>query len=124
MATTREEAAPTFETWKLRLEQAEPDRVPAEVERFMQVLSTVGPPMIDGAKVHFVYRDPKATDVKLSGEFNEWSRRGNAIQMERLGETEFFWHTLTVPAPARLEYKFIVDGEWKPDPLCPHHIDN
>jgi 1,4-alpha-glucan branching enzyme len=124
MTTTREEAAPTFETWKLRLEQAQPDRVPAEVERFMQVLSALGTPMIDGAKVHFVYRDPQATDVKLVGEYNEWSRRGNAIRMERLAETEFFWHTLTVPAPARLEYKFIVDGEWKPDPLCSHQIDN
>jgi enterochelin esterase-like enzyme len=124
MATTREEAAPTFETWKLRLEQAEPDRVLAEVARFIQVLSALGTPMVDGAKVHFVYRDPHATDVKLAGEFNDWSRRGNSIQMERLAETEFFWYTLTVPAPARLEYKFIVDGEWKPDPLCPHHIDN
>ena len=41
-----------------------------------------------------------------------------------LAETDFFWHTLTVPAAARLEYKFIVDGEWKPDPLCPNRIDN
>ena len=36
MATTREEAAPTFETWKLRLEQAGPDQLPAEIERFTQ----------------------------------------------------------------------------------------
>src|ERR1700693_741373 len=104
MATTREEAAPTFETWKLRLEQAEPDRMAAAGGGVMQGLCALGTPIIDGAEVHFVYRDPHATDVKLVGEFNEWSRRGYAIRMERLAETEFFWYTLTVPAPARLEY--------------------
>lgn len=124
MASVREEAAPTFETWKLRLEQAEPEVVQAEVERFMQVLSALGTPMIDGAKVHFVYREPHATDVNLAGEFNDWGRRGNAIPMDRLADTELFCHTLTVPEPARLEYKFIVDGEWKTDPLCPNNIDN
>ena len=124
MANAREEAAPTFETWKLRLEQAAPEQLREETDRFMQVLSALGTPMIDGAKVHFVYRDAHARDVKLAGEFNDWSRRNNAIQMDRLAETDFFWHTLTVPAAARLEYKFIVDGEWKPDPLCPNRIDN
>ena len=124
MATTREEAAPTFETWKLRLEGAEPEELQAEVERFIQILSALGTPMIDGAKVHFVYRDPHANDVRLAGEFNDWSRRGDAIRMGRLAQTEFFWHTLTVPASARLEYKFVVDGEWKTDPLCPHTINN
>lgn len=124
MATAREEAAPTFETWKVRLEEAEPDQMHAEVEGFLRVLSALGTPMNDGAKVHFVYCDPNAAHVSLVGEFNDWGRRGNAIPMDRLGETGFFCHTLTVPEPARLEYKFIVDGEWKTDPLCPHTIDN
>ena len=84
MATAREEAAPTFETWKLRLEQAAPEQLREETDRFMQVLSALGTPMIDGAKVHFVYRDAHARDVKLAGEFNDWSRRSNAIQMDRL----------------------------------------
>jgi enterochelin esterase family protein len=80
--------------------------------------------MIDGPKVHFIYHNPDATRVTLAGEFNEWDGRGDAIPMERLGDAGLFFHTLTVPEPARLEYKFIVDGEWKPDPLCHHNIDN
>jgi hypothetical protein len=36
MATGREEAAPTFETWKLRLERAEPEQLRFEIERFME----------------------------------------------------------------------------------------
>ena len=71
MATAREEAAPTFESWKLRLERAAPDQLQAELEQFLQVLAALGTPMIDGAKVHFVYHDPAANDVTLAGEFNE-----------------------------------------------------
>jgi enterochelin esterase-like enzyme len=124
MATTREEAAPSFESWKLRLERAARDHLQAEGEQFLQVLSALGTPMVDGPKVHFIYHDPDAAHVTLAGEFNEWGRRGNAIPMERLGDSGFFFHTLTVPEPARLEYKLIVDGEWKPDPLCQHNVDN
>src|SRR5579864_6066618 len=115
---TREGAAPTFESWKLRIAQARPDQLDAEIERFIQVLSAVGTPLIDGAKVHFVYRDPHASDVKLAGEFNDWGAHGAAITMERIAATDLFSHTLVVPGSTRLEYKFIVDGEWKIDPLC------
>jgi enterochelin esterase-like enzyme len=124
MAIAREEAAPSFESWKLRLERAAPDQLQAELEQFLLMLTALGTPMIDGAKVHFVYHDPDAAHVTLAGEFNEWGRRNNAIPMERLGDAELFFHTLTVPEPARLEYKFIVDGEWIPDPLCHQNIDN
>jgi enterochelin esterase family protein len=124
MATVREEAAPSFDSWKQRLERAAPDQLQAELEQFLLVLTALGTPMIDGAKVHFVYHDPDAAHVTLAGEFNEWGRRNDAIQMERSGDAGLFFHTLTVTEPARLEYKFIVDGEWKPDPLCHHNIDN
>jgi enterochelin esterase-like enzyme len=124
MATAREEAAPRFETWKRRLEEAEPEQVGAEGDRFMQVLAALGTPMIDGAQVHFVYRDADAAHVNLAGEFNDWGRGGKAIPMDRLAATDLFYHTLTVPGATRLEYKFIVDGEWKTDPLCPNQIDN
>ena len=48
---TREGATPTFESWKLRIEQAQPEQRNAEVERFIQMLSAIGTPLIDGAKV-------------------------------------------------------------------------
>jgi enterochelin esterase-like enzyme len=122
---TREEAAPTFESWKLRIQQAtRPDQVQLETDRFMQILSAVGTPLIDGAKVHFVYGDPHAADVKLAGEFNDWGDHGDTITMDRLAATDLFCHTLVVPGSTRLEYKFIVDGEWKTDPLCHNRIDN
>jgi hypothetical protein len=119
MATVREEAAPTFESWKLRIERAAPDQVETELAQFLRVLDTLGTPLIDGAKVHFVYYDPAAVRVAVAGEFND-----AAFLMRRVGETGLFFHTLTVPGATRLEYKFLVDGEWKVDPLCQHKIDN
>ena len=124
MAIAREDAAPSFESWKLRLERAAPDRLQAEIDEFLRILTVLGTPLIDGPNVHFVYYDTHADQVALAGEFNEWGRNKDAIPMRRFGDTALFFHTLTVPGATRLEYKFIVDGEWKPDPLCQHKIDN
>jgi len=118
----REEAAPTFETWRRRLEAAQ-DRG-AEVERFLQVLRALGTPMIDGSAVTFVYHDPQARRVAVAGEFNQWCRTGELAMMEQIDESAIFHYTLNLSEPARLEYKFIVDDEWKLDPFCQNVVDN
>jgi len=124
MENAREEAAPTFEPWMLRIERAAPDQVETELAQFLRVLDTLGTPLIDGAKVHFVYYDPAAVRVAVAGEFNDWAKNDAAFLMRRVEETSLFFHTLTVPGATRLEYKFLVNGEWKIDPLCQHKIDN
>jgi enterochelin esterase-like enzyme len=124
MSTTREEAAPTFPTWKARLEGAEGTQLEQEVSRFLQILKTLGTPMIEGPQVNFIYYGPQARQVELTGEFNQWGRGGQAIRMAPLGASKFFYHTLQLSEPARLEYKFIVDGQWQPDPFCPNQVDN
>ncbi len=124
MATTREEAAPTFPTWKARLEAAGASELEEEVSRFLQILKTLGTPMIEGPQVNFIYYGPQASQVELTGEFNEWGRSGHAIPMARLGSTGFFYHTMQLSEPARLEYKLIIDGEWQLDPFCPNQVDN
>jgi enterochelin esterase family protein len=124
MSTTREEAAPTFATWKARLERAEGAQLEQEVSRFLQILKTLGTPMIEGPQVNFIYYGPQARQLELTGEFNQWGRDGQTIQMAPLGASGFFYHTLQLTEPARLEYKFIVDGEWQLDPFCPNRIDN
>jgi 1,4-alpha-glucan branching enzyme len=88
----------------------------------MTAASTLGAPLIDGAKVHFVYYDSAAVRVAVAGEFNDWAKNDAAFLMPRVGETGLFFHTLTVPGATRLEYKFLVDGEWKIDPLCQHRV--
>lgn len=122
METQREEAAPTFLTWRKRLEEIPAAKLPEETDRFLQVLKAVGSPMIDGPSVSFVYYNPDARRVLLTGEFNQWSPRG--IAMTPLRDTGLFYHTMQVLGPARVEYKFIVDGEWVTDPLCQNTVDN
>lgn len=122
METKREEAAPTFPTWRRRLQESPASTLQEEVDRFLQVLKVVGTPMIDGADVHFVYYNPEARQVRLSGEFNQWDRRG--LHMTPLRNTGISYCTLQFRGPVRVEYKFIVDGEWLTDPFCPHVIDN
>ena len=59
----REEAAPSFETWRQRLEDAYAnaaaarDGIEKETARFTAMLKVLGTPMIDGPMVHFVYSD-------------------------------------------------------------------
>lgn len=122
MKTAREEAAPTFPTWRRRLEQANETEIHDEIERFLQVLKAVGAPMIDGSSVHFVYYDPDARQVAVTGEFNQWNPRGTPLSP--LGKTGIFYHTIDFQGPVRVEYKFVVDGDWIIDPYCPNNIDN
>jgi enterochelin esterase-like enzyme/HSP20 family molecular chaperone IbpA len=122
METGREEAAPTFPTWRRRLEQANESELHDEVARFTQVLKAVGTPMIDGASVYFVYYDHDARQVAATGEFNQWDRRG--MPLVPLGNTGIFYRTMDFQGPVRVEYKLIVDGEWVTDPFCPNNIDN
>jgi enterochelin esterase family protein len=122
MESKREEAAPTFPTWRQRLEEAAENKLQEEVDRFLEVLQAVGTPMIDGPSVHFIYYGPEARRVVLTGEFNQWDRRG--IAMTPLRDTGLFYHTMQVRGPARVEYKFIVDGQWMLDPFCPNAVDN
>jgi 1,4-alpha-glucan branching enzyme len=106
-----EEAAPSFPNWKKRLEEAEKSgQRGEEVERFLQILKAVGTPMIDEDAVHFVYYDPDARSVSLTGELTQWNQKG--MPLSPLGKTGFFYLTADVQGPARVEYKFIVDGEW------------
>ena len=60
----------------------------------------------------FVLFDPRATQVSLCGEFNEWSPA--AAPMNR--QADGHWQTTLALRPGRYQYKFVVDGQWLPDP--------
>jgi len=71
-------------------------------------------------KVSFVLLDLGAKQVSLSGEFNGWSP--NATPMKR--ESNGHWEASVDLAPGRYHYKFVVDGEWIPDPLAGENVWN
>jgi hypothetical protein len=119
----REEAAPTFDTWRRRLEAA-PRRDGEEVAHFLEVLRTIGSPMIDGPAVSFVYHDPPGAACCGDGRVQPMGPYGST----RDDGTDRRQRDLPLhpesSEPARLEYKPIVDEEWKPDPLCLSVVDN
>jgi 1,4-alpha-glucan branching enzyme len=64
--------------------------------------------------VHFEFYHPTATAVAVAGTFNDW--RPQATQMVPLGSGQ--WRKELVLRPGQYEYRFVVDGEWIPDPLA------
>jgi hypothetical protein len=78
------------------------------------------PPATRSVKVSFVLVDLGAKQVSLSGEFNGWSP--NATPMRR--DSSGHWETTVDLAPGRYQYKFVVDGEWIPDPQAHEHVWN
>jgi hypothetical protein len=71
-------------------------------------------------KVTFVLHEPGAKQVSLSGEFNNWA--SDATPMKRYGDGH--WEATVALAPGRHEYKFVVDGNWKHDPLARVNVWN
>ena len=119
-----ERALVSFAAWRQRLEQVAEPHLQDELQKFLHLLGTVGTPLIDGLTVHFVYYDPRAHHVAVTGEFTDWGRTGATMPLAPLRHTGIFHSTLELEGPARLEYKVVVDGWVIADPLCPHTVDN
>ena len=62
---------------------------------------------------------PDAGKVVLSGNFNAWDESAFTMQKVDGG-----WETCLSLDAGRYEYKFIVDGEWMPDPNNPQTVRN
>ena len=60
-----------FPAWRQRLEQASEPQLQDEIQKFLRLLGTVGTPLIDGLAVHFIYYDPRAHHVAVTGEFTD-----------------------------------------------------
>ena len=60
-----------------------------------------------GKKVRFLLKAPKARQVVLMGDFNNWS--GQTMARDDTGR----WTATVMVPPGRYEYKLMVDGRWK-----------
>jgi len=65
-------------------------------------------------RIVFSVSAPDATEVFLTGNFNEWVP--NARQMKKSNGGE--WKTTMLLEEGEYEYRFVVDGEWRDDPRC------
>lgn len=123
MERQHEQTTVSFPAWRHRLEQAPEPHLQAEVQQFLRLLGTVGTPLLEGL-AHFLYYDPQAHHVAVTGEFTDWGRTGVTMPLTRLRHTGLFHHTLELEGPARLEYMLVVDGRVIVDPLCLQTVDN
>ncbi len=64
-----------------------------------------------GVKVTFTYNNPKAKNVYLAGEFNNWNSHN--LKMNKINNV---WEKSLDLEPGEYAYKFIVDGKWISDP--------
>ena len=81
---------------------------------------TTAPAAPKTAKVTFVLLDLGAKQVSLAGEFNGWASNGTPMKRDDAGH----WETTLALPPGRYEYKFVVDGEWVPDPQARDQVRN
>jgi chromosome partitioning protein len=71
-------------------------------------------------EVHF--RDRKANDVRIAGDFNGWvPDKGVRSRLDTDGETLVWTKILALP-PGRYQYRYVVDGEWRADPENPDAV--
>jgi hypothetical protein len=105
---------------------AQPAKLPVQWEptpspgKAAVVAKAPKPTATRSVKVSFVLLDLGAKQVSLSGEFNGWSPNATPMKRDEAGH----WETTLQLAPGRYQYKFIVDGEWIPDPLAHENVWN
>jgi glucoamylase len=100
-------------------EKADRDLYPPE--SFERVKSAQVSPMVEGEDATFVYRG-RAKRVEVVGDFTGWSPAGLVLRDVPGSDAKLI--RLKFPKSARLEYKFIADGEWVLDPLNRNRNDN
>jgi 1,4-alpha-glucan branching enzyme len=72
------------------------------------------------SNVHFEFVSTVAEDVRLVGTFNGWKPESGTMTRMRNGR----WVTDLELAAGIYEYRFVVDGNWIPDPKADHSVMN
>lgn len=68
------------------------------------------------------FRDQRAADVRIAGDFNGWvPDKGVQSRVESDGSNRVWTKILTLP-PGTYQYRYVVDGEWREDPGNPRVV--
>ena len=69
--------------------------------------------------VVFTYRDSNAQRVELAGDFNNWVPDAG---VETRHNPDGTWEKIVRLGPGVYQYRYVVDGEWQPDPSNPRKV--
>jgi hypothetical protein len=94
--------------------KAAPGERPELIDEFITD-NAGGFPLIEDSLVTFVYRGEVTGGIYVPSDINGWDTQ--AHRLERLDGTDLYHLTLKLPADARIDYKFYIDGAWMLDPL-------
>ena len=75
-------------------------------------------PFTDGTTAAFLHRGA-AGAVAARGDHNSWGSAGTG-PLAQVGLSDVWRRVETLPADARVDYKLVVDGNWRLDPHNPH----
>jgi 1,4-alpha-glucan branching enzyme len=76
------------------------------------MVSTVKKNVVNRRSIELVLEKPKAQQVILMGDFNQWNPKTHPMCRDKNG----LWRKTVRIFPGRYEYRFLVDGEWHNDP--------
>lgn len=75
-------------------------------------LASTDIPSLDTKPVEFKYTNPEAKHVSIVGDFNDWNKDKNPLQL-----IDGVWKTTINLKPGKYEYKFVINHtDWIPDP--------
>ena len=112
LATTR----PLFPSERKETASTQPS-LPATHEAIQDKIERHYGAHAQAAGVLFVTEAPGATEVRLAGDFNNWTPE--KTPMQRNGAENAFQKLITLP-PGRYRYRYVIDGEWVTDPHNDH----
>ena len=84
---------------------------PKKAAKTKAVVKTATPKAPKGTPVTFVLDAPNGWDVALAGTFNKWEPRA------MVKEPDGLWRITVHLAPGTYQYRFLVDTEWREDPI-------
>lgn len=107
-----------------RLEEALKGEGEAVLGPWLEEARRQGIPWVEGEQVTFLYQAQEGErEVRLASDLHGWDPR-RAPLLQRLGRSSLFALRCSLPREARLEYRFVVDGQWRNDPWNPQTVDN
>ena len=90
-------------------------------KEFLKQLESSQSPIINGNWVTFIYRG-KAKSIELMSDLTGWGQRG--LKLKKVPGKELHYLSVQVANDSRIEYKYLIQGNWRLDSLNPNRVDN